>query len=236
MADVSWLFDVLRQVVPVVEHPGWRSRGNGILAPRACVWHHDGSPPGASPNVPRYIATQVEAGKPGANIWVGLDGTWHLIAAGLTYHAGPVLPGKPDNSTSFGIETDHTTGESWSGVDLLGSLRVGTAAILRHLGVGPAGGLEFHKTICSPVGRKNDPDGLVLSTEQAAVADIMQSEEDDMRYKDWPLEDKMLLANDITNAVLTKLGEKDPTTTAGDRLKKAAHASQHLHDHAGLTD
>lgn len=171
----TWLAEVLREAgVPVVEMPGWRDLGNGTLTPQAVVWHHDGSPPGASPNVPEYIRSQVKLGKPGANIWVGLSGTWYLIAARLTFHAGTVLAGKPNNSTSIGIETDHTTGEPWSGVQLLDSLRRGTAAILRHLDVGPAGGLEFHKTVCSPVGRKRDPDGLDLHAEQAAVAAFMQ--------------------------------------------------------------
>lgn len=157
-----------------MEWVGWRTRGNGELASIDCVtWHHDGSPPGTSPNVPSYIIGQVDARKPGANIWVGLDGTWHLLAARMTYHAGPVLPGKPDNYHSLGVETDHTTGETWSGVVLLDSLRRGTAAILAHLGIGPAGGLEFHKTVCKPVGRKNDPDGLELPVEQAAVASIL---------------------------------------------------------------
>lgn len=175
----TWIADVLREVVPIVEMPGWTTRGNGLLTPRACVWHHDASAPGYSPGMPDYIAGQVDAGNPGANIWVTLDGTWYLIAAGLTYHAGAVLAGKPNNSTSWGIETDHTTGETWSGVELLSSLRIGTAAILDAMGVGPAGGLEFHKTICSPVGRKGDPEGLDLSTEQAAVAAIMSSPDEE---------------------------------------------------------
>lgn len=172
---VTWLADVLRDAhVPVTEMLDWNTRGNGELTEiRALVWHHDGSGIGVSPNVPDYIRRQVDAGKPGANVWVGLDGTWHLIAAGLTFHAGKVLPGKPDNHHSLGIETDHTTGEPWSGVLLLDSLRRGTAAILTHLGIGPATGLEFHKTICAPPGRKNDPDGLELPTEQAAVAALM---------------------------------------------------------------
>lgn len=171
----TWLADVLRAAnIPVVEMLDWNTRNEGeLVSVDAVVWHHDGSGVGSSPNIPDYIRRQVDAGKPGANIWVGLDGTWHLIAAGRTYHAGAVLPGKPNNSHSLGIETDHTTGEPWSGVDLLASLRKGTAAILAHLGIGPATGLEFHKTICSPPGRKNDPDGLDLPTERAAVALLM---------------------------------------------------------------
>lgn len=172
--SAAWLADVLEDAgVPVVEMDGWQELGNGLLTPKAVTWHHDGSPPGASPNVPEYIRGQVKLGKPGANAWVGLSGIWYLIAARMTFHAGVVLPGKPGNPTSIGVETDHTTGEPWSGVQLLDSLRRGTAAILCYLEVGPAGGLEFHKTVCSPPGRKHDPDGLDLATEQAEVARLM---------------------------------------------------------------
>ena len=174
---VLWLADVLRDAaVPVVEMFGWRNRSNGTLKADSVVWHHDGSGVGASPSIPAYIARQVDARKPGANVWVALDGTWFLIASGLTFHAGKTLPGKPGNSRAIGIETDHTTGETWSGVDLLRSLRVGTAAILRHMGQDESR-LEFHKTICKPVGRKQDPDGLSLDIERRAIAALMEDDD-----------------------------------------------------------
>lgn len=172
VTTASFLADVLRAAgLHVVEHDGWKTRGEGAFKDlTAVVWHHDASAPGYSPGMADYILHQVDLHKPGANCWVTLDGTWHLIAAEVTYHAGRVLAGKPDNHHSLGIETDHTTGETWSGVDLLDSLRRGTAAILRHLERPVSTGLEFHKTICAPVGRKTDPDGLDLAVERAAVA------------------------------------------------------------------
>lgn len=185
MARVDWLGDVLRAAgVEVVEVHGWKDRGNGSLFADAVVWHHDGSPPGASPNVPGYIAREVDAGRAGANVWVGLDGRWHLIAAGRTFHAGKVRVGKPGNAQSIGIETDHTTGEPWSGVELLASLRKGTAAVLAHMGRDVTR-LEFHKTVCDPPGRKHDPDGLDLFTEREAVDALM---EDDMPLSDADVE------------------------------------------------
>jgi hypothetical protein len=164
---------VLRNAgLPVVELAGWKQRGGELVDVDAVVWHHDGSPPGASPSVPKYMAGQIDQNKAGAQCWVGLDGTWHLVAAGKVFHTGEVLTGKHGNSRSLGIETDHTTGEPWSGVKLLASLREGTAAILRHIGADEQA-IEFHKTICSPVGRKQDPDGLDLHTERAAVAALL---------------------------------------------------------------
>lgn len=171
--QATWLADVLRaDGIKVFEHPGWKARGHGdFIGLRAVVWHHDASPVGPSPGVPGFMLSNWD--KAAANCWVALDGTWHILAAGISYHAGKVLPGKPGNRESLGIETDHTTGETWSGVLLLESLRRGTAAILRRLHRDERG-LEFHKSVCSPPGRKTDPDGLVLPTERTAVARLLQ--------------------------------------------------------------
>lgn len=164
----DWLGGVLHDAgLRIVEHDGWRQRGHGDFTDlRAVVWHHDASPVGPSPGVPGFMLRNWETAS--ANCWVALDGTWHLLAAGVAYHAGRVLPGKPGNKQSIGVETDHTTGEAWSGVFLLDSLRRGTAAILAHLDEDDDG-LEFHKTICLPPGRKTDPDGLSLTEERRAV-------------------------------------------------------------------
>lgn len=182
--SATWLGDVLRAAgLKVVEHDGWKTRSHGEFTELyAVVWHHDGSPVGDSPGVPAYMIRNWNTAS--ANCWVALDGTWHLIGAGVAYHAGTVLPGKPGNHSSIGVETDHTTGETWSGVFLLESLRRGTAAILRHLGT-TTGGLEFHKTICSPPGRKNDPDGLDLTVERQAVSALLHTtpEDDVLEYR-----------------------------------------------------
>lgn len=154
----------------------WLALGEGALDLTHAVWHHDASAHGFSPGMADYIQGQVRKHKSGANIWVGLDGGWRFLAAGITYHAGPVLPGKPGNPRSAGIETDHTTGED-IGLHLLQSLRVGTAGLFNHW-QRDVTALEFHKTICRPPGRKPDPDGLGLRTERAAVAQLMTTEDD----------------------------------------------------------
>ena len=167
---LTWLPSVLRSAgITVVEHDGWARRGLSSkvmgFRPRYVVWHHDASPVGDSPGVPAYMIRNFQ--KAGAQIWVDRKGRWHLVAAGRAPHAGVVKPGKPGNSTSIGIETDHTTGEKWP-EPLLASLRIGTAAILYHLKQ-PVSNLEFHKTICFPPGRKNDPAGLDLVAERSRV-------------------------------------------------------------------
>jgi hypothetical protein len=105
-----------------------------------------------------------------ANAWVDYSGRWWFVGAGVAWHAGAVLPGMPGNFEAIGIETDYTVGEtiSW---DMYDSLRRGTAAIMRAMKQ-PDGDLHFHKSICSPPGRKSDPWALNLTTERNAVGTI----------------------------------------------------------------
>lgn len=171
---ITDLPDVLRAAgIEVVLHDGWRTRGLSTskpFEPEYLIWHHDASPAGDSPGVPASMIRNYA--KAGAQIWVDRRGRWHFIASGRAAHAGTVLPGMPDNYDSVGIETDHTTGEAWPPA-LLASLRKGTAAILAHWRVSAARGLHFHKSVCSPRGRKVDPDGLDLAAERDRVHALM---------------------------------------------------------------
>lgn len=169
----TWLADVLRAAgCRVVEHDGWKARGliGQSFDPKALVWHHDASAKGASPGVPAYMLAHFQTAA--AQLWVASDGTWHVLASGRAPHAGVVRPGAPSNYTSLGIETDHTVGETWPPA-MLASLRVGSAAILVHLGVPASKGLHFHKSIAFPPGRKVDPAGLTLKHERGVVAALM---------------------------------------------------------------
>lgn len=178
---ITWLPDVLRAAgINVVLHKGWKTRGLSTaqrFEPRAFTWHHDASARGSSPAVPQAMIDRFATAA--AQCWVCLGckgahpvGTWHIIASGRAPHAGAVLPGMPGNPDSVGVETDHTTGEAWH-PDLLASLRKGTAAALAHMHISADRGLHFHKTVCSPPGRKPDPDGLDLKTERARVAELI---------------------------------------------------------------
>ncbi len=151
--------------------PGFASRSHGEFQrnPPYIVWHHDASPAGPSPGVLGWMIDNWDNAS--ANAWVDYNGKWWFVGAGVSYHAGAVLPGMPNNQTAMGIETDYTNNEeiSWN---LYDSLRRGTAAIMRATGQ-PATDLHFHKTICSPVGRKSDPYGLNLGTERSALAALI---------------------------------------------------------------
>ena len=174
MGILSWP-DYLRAAgVKVAEHNNWRSnRPLGNLPDRPyLVWHHDASPPGASPGALDWIINAYNAQDASAQIWVGYDGTWHFVGSGIAWHTGAVLSGMPNNYNAVGVETDETTGETWS-PSLLDALRRGSAAIAAAEGYDPASWLHFHKTICSPPGRKSDPSGLDLGAERATVRALM---------------------------------------------------------------
>jgi hypothetical protein len=181
------LADILRAAnVPVKEMKytrgpyngkSWKQvgfNGRGLTEFRGIMWHHDASPVGDSPGALDWCMYMGIA--PAAAAWIDRKGVWHLYAAGLSNHAGigssALAPNNSGNQYYFGIETDHTYGETWWQPQL-DSLRVGTAAIMRAYDLDPAKALEFHKTYAP--GRKNDPDGVDLGDERRTVAAIMRT-------------------------------------------------------------
>lgn len=174
MSILDWPAYLRSWGVGVAEHNNWRSnRPLGDLPSRPyLVWHHDASPAGPSPGALDWIINAYNSQDASAQIWVGYDGVWHFIGSGIAWHTGAVLPGMPNNYNAVGVETDETTGENWSPA-LLDSLRRGTAAIAAAEGYDPASWLHFHKTICSPPGRKSDPSGLDLAAERGVVRALM---------------------------------------------------------------
>lgn len=167
--------DYLRAAgIKVQEHNNWRNNAPlGELPSRPkIVWHHDASPAGPSPGALDWIIGAYNRQDASAQIWVGYDGTWHFIGSGVAWHTGNVMPGMPGNYEAVGVETDETTGETWSPA-LLNSLRKGTAAIASAEGYDPENWLHFHKTICKPPGRKSDPEGLELASERRTVRALM---------------------------------------------------------------
>jgi len=168
MPNLLELPDVLRRAGrDVTTLEGWQTRTTASpdFHPGALVWHHDASPPGDSPGVPAFMARNYASA--GAQLWVDRRGRWTVISCRKANHAGTVLGGMPGNTLSYGIETDHTTGEAWP-PELLASLRIGSVAILRWLGA-QANDLHFHRTVCFKVGRKADPDQLDLRGERQAL-------------------------------------------------------------------
>lgn len=64
--------------------------------------------------------------------------------------------------------------------------------------------------------------------------DISQLEDDDMRYKDWSQEDKMLLSNDVADAVVERFTNPKNENEAGGRIKRATHWIEAIAKKEGL--
>lgn len=191
MVMITWLADVLRASgVGVVEYSGWKNRtAKGSFEPRGVIWHHDASAVGPSPNVPYMIAEQGNSSTPPplAHLWVDTRGIWTIIAAGRCNHAGTgsgwgTITKDNGNLYAIGIETDHTIGEAWYPAQL-DSLRLGTTAIMNHMGWDPYSALCGHKEYAP--GRKPDPDGLDMNVEREHVANGPLRVEDDLSWQEF---------------------------------------------------
>src|SRR5262249_34828207 len=112
---------------------------------------------------------------PLAQLGLGRDGTYFVIAAGRANHAGKgnwkgILNG---NTNLIGIEAENTglpNDSPWPVVQIDAYHR-GVAAILKHIGRG----FEFcagHKEYALPTGRKSDPN-FAMDPFRSAVAAIM---------------------------------------------------------------
>lgn len=178
--------------------------GQGLRAFQYILWHHDASPTGDSPGALEWVKYMEIAPAAAAWVCVGCNGqhasgTWHLYASGLSNHAGTGGPWDPNNGSpyvgqdgmnavSWGIETDHTFGESWKSEKKqaqLASLRTGTAAVLAAYGM-PAervirhldwtnGGIDGVSRLSRTYGRKNDIDGLDFMEERRILTDMIRA-------------------------------------------------------------
>lgn len=71
----------------VAEYPGWRTRGHaGTFAPLGGVWHHTG---GLKDLDLVAVTGRPDLAAPLANLFLDRAGVWHVVAAGVAYHAGP---------------------------------------------------------------------------------------------------------------------------------------------------
>jgi hypothetical protein len=179
---------VRKSGLPVVEVPGWQTRGHGEMGGvRTIVCHHTAGP--STGNFPSLgVVRDGRAGLSGplANLGLGRDGTVYVIAAGLCYHAGVVLQSDYGNGYSIGIEAEATGVTDWPAVQMDAYARL-CAALCLHYTL-PVGRVLGHKEVCAPVGRKTDPN-FDMAAFRVAVASV--EEDDDMARspKDWDDDD-----------------------------------------------
>jgi N-acetyl-anhydromuramyl-L-alanine amidase AmpD len=152
------LADVVRSAgLTVAEVPGWEARGHGPQASvDAIVIHHTaGAAGGESPSLDVVRTGRSDLAGPLAHFVVGRTGTWHVVAAGLCWHAGRTLETWQANGHSIGIECEGTGHDSWPGEQYAAIVR-GTRALAQHYKV-PFDRVLGHKEVCAPLGRKSDP-------------------------------------------------------------------------------
>lgn len=174
---LTWLADAARMTGwPVIEVPGWRSRGHGAMtAAEGVVLHHT-----AGPKTGNYPSLGVvRDGRPGlagplAQLGLGRDGTIYVIAAGLAYHAGESRwAGFTSlNSRFIGVEAESTGVPvfgryDWTDAQLDAYPRL--VAALLHWMRRPADRAASHAEVALPAGRKIDPAGIDMRALRTTV-------------------------------------------------------------------
>lgn len=179
--SLEWLPDVLKSTglkVAVVD--GWQNRGRGEMGTiEGVICHHTAGP--RNGNMPSLRI--LKDGRPGlsgplAQLGLGRDGTFYVIAAGRANHAGAgrwreITDG---NGHFIGIEAENTglpNDVPWPDIQMQ-SYRAGVAAILKHIGKG-AESCAGHKEYALPPGRKSDPD-FDMKAFRAAVAQLLEQD------------------------------------------------------------
>lgn len=179
--SLTWLPQVLLNAgLRVAEQPGWQNRGRGDVGPiNGVICHHTaGSKVGNMPSLTVVTNGRPDLLGPLAQLCLGRDGTFFVVAAGRSNHAGiGNWQGFTSGNTNFiGIEaenTGHVTGpnfEPWPAIQM-DAYRRGVAAILKKIGAN-AIMCCGHKEYALPVGRKPDP-SFDMSDFRLQVAAIM---------------------------------------------------------------
>jgi peptidoglycan hydrolase-like protein with peptidoglycan-binding domain len=166
--SLVWLAEVLKaEGLKVAECSGWEDRGRGEIGPvRGVMLHHTAGP--ARGNMPSLrVITEgrpERAGEPGlagplAQLGLGRDGTFYVVAAGRANHAGAgewrSLTNGNQNFIGIEAENSGTQQDAWPDVQMDAFCR-GTAALLRKIGANETMCCG-HREYALPPGRKIDP-------------------------------------------------------------------------------
>ncbi|QXQ06587.1 N-acetylmuramoyl-L-alanine amidase [Sphingosinicellaceae bacterium] len=161
--SLTWLAEVLLDAgLKVAEVPEWRARGLKDMGDiRGVICHHTAGPvTGNMPSLNLIKTGRPDLQGPLAQLGLGRDGTFYVIAAGFCQHAGKgEWHGQTSGNTNFiGIEAENTglpNDTPWPSIQMEAYAR-GIAAIFRHLDL-PVGMCCGHKEWAVPHGRKSDP-------------------------------------------------------------------------------
>jgi hypothetical protein len=160
--ELLWLPAALREAgLKVAPVDGWESRGRARMGDVAgVICHHTAGPrDGNMPSLRLLVEGRVDLAGPLAQLGLGRDGTYYIVAAGRCNHAGAgSWMGITTGNTNFiGIEAENAgnANDPWPEVQM-DAYRRGVAAILGHIGRGTEA-CAGHKEYALPRGRKNDP-------------------------------------------------------------------------------
>src|SRR5215831_13811594 len=176
--SLIWLPDVLKGAgLKVALVDGWQDRGNGDVGRIfGVLCHHTAGPKnGNMPSLNTLVKGRPDLPGPLAQLGLGRDGTYFVVAAGRCNHAGAGLwKGVTTGNSSFiGIEAENTGNNDdlpWPEVQM-DAYRRGVAAILKKIGA-DASMCAGHKEYALPKGRKDDPT-FDMDAFRAGVAAIL---------------------------------------------------------------
>jgi hypothetical protein len=158
--SLTWMPEVLENGgLKVALVDGWQIRGIGDVGrTMGVICHHTaGGRKGNMPSLEVLIHGRPNLNGPLAQLGLGRDGTYYVIAAGRCQHAGKgSWQGIVTGNTNFiGIEAENTglPDDAWPAVQVDAYQR-GVAAILKHVGL-TAAECAGHKEFAP--GRKFDP-------------------------------------------------------------------------------
>jgi peptidoglycan hydrolase-like protein with peptidoglycan-binding domain len=161
--SLEWLPEVLLDAgLKVAKLDGWEFRGLGDMGETlGVICHHTGGPHSLNmPSLNTIINGRADLRGPLAQLGLGRDGTFYVIAAGRCNHAGQGVWNRvtSGNAHFIGIEAENTGVADdlpWPEVQMK-SYQHGVAAILRNLNQ-TADWCAGHKEFALPQGRKDDP-------------------------------------------------------------------------------
>lgn len=177
MPWLTQLADVARRTGhPVVECPGWRTRGHGPQpAVEGIVCHHTAG---------WNDLHVVRDGRPGlagplSQIWLRRDGTIFVVAAGRCWQNAPSTSALHDNSSAIGIEAENDGRAPWPARQL-DAYRKLCAELCKEFGL-PASRVKGHKEVNRS---KSDPHSIDMDVWRADIARLIAGEDDDVSASD----------------------------------------------------
>ncbi|WP_432787795.1 peptidoglycan recognition protein family protein [Novosphingobium rhizosphaerae] len=231
--NLIWMPAVLEAAgLKVAETPGWRSRGRAEMGTvRGVMCHHTATAaPGNMPTLKTLINGRSDLPGPLAQLGLGRDGTFYVIAAGRANHAGAgYWEGiKYGNSSFIGIEAENSglANDPWPDIQMDAYHR-GVAALLAHIGA-DAGKCCGHKEYALPKGRKPDP-SFDMPTFRSSVAAFLSGKTPEPPIPAKDEQDRPTLRRGDSGALVAALQralEIDDDGKFGPGTEKAVRAAQ----------